>query len=866
MTPVPTASVRTGLPGFDGVEHFSLPAAEAMGAGPVSRLPHALRVLVEHLLRHGADDPATLDRVRAVTARDRTAAVPFLPHRILLQDASGLPVAADLVALQDAVLAEGGDPALVLPRLPMDLVVDHAVEVDHWGGADAADRNLAREMERHSDRYRFLRWAQTRLPGLRVFPPGSGICHQLNLETLADLVTLSDGGPPVAGFDSVLGTDSHTTMINALAVFGWGVGGIEATAAALGEPVEMRIPQVTGVRVTGALRPGVLATDVALTLTALLREHGVVQKVVEFCGPGLDALAVPDRATIANMAPEYGATMAFFPADAHTLAYLAGTGRTAEHVAFVRAYLDAQEMLRTADTADPEFDELIAFDLSEVRPTVAGPHRPEERLTLSRLPSSAPAPVAGRGEQPVRDGDIVIAAITSCTNTSNPRALVAAGLLARNAVDRGLTVPPWTKTSFAPGSRTASRLLRVTGLQEHLDRLGFHLVGHGCTTCMGNSGPLDPAVERAIADAEPSVAAVVSGNRNFEGRIHPQVGLGYLASPPLVVALALAGTVTTDLENEPLARTADGIPVHLADLWPSDAEIDQVIAGAAVTDDDGTLDELTRAWAALDHPRTHAYDWDGEAGFIRRPPFLEAGLCRPQVDDEIRGARPLLVLGDAVTTDHISPVSRIGTRSEAGRWLTGHGVPPRSLASFSARRLNHDVMRRGGFANPRLRNLLVPEHPGGFTRLLPDGEVLPVHAAAERYADRDVPLIVIAGERYGAGSARDWAAKVTRLLGVRAVVARSFERIHRTNLVAMGVLPLELPADAELDLDGDETFDLTGLRDAARPGGQAVLTVRRGGRTVAELPVRGRVDTEAEAGWLSEGGLLPKILAGARTT
>ncbi|WP_202124963.1 aconitate hydratase AcnA [Actinomadura physcomitrii] len=852
------------MPGAEGVDHFSLPTAEAQGAGPLSRLPHVLRILVEHLLRQGADDRAVLDHVRAVTARDRSATVPFLPRRIMLQDASGLPVAADLIALQDAVLARGGDRGRVQPRLPMDLIVDHAVEVDHWGAPDSAERNLAREMDRHADRYRFLRWAQTRMPGLRVFPPGSGICHQLNLEVIAQPVALSspEDGRTVAGFDSVLGTDSHTTMINALAVLGWGVGGIEATATALGEPVMMRVPEVIGVRLKGSSRPGVLATDVALTLTALLREHGVVGKVIEFCGPGLAALPVPDRATIANMAPEYGATMAFFPADAQTLSYLESTGRDARQVALARSFLVAQGMLRTAESADPEFDEVIEFDLTEVRPTVAGPRRPDERLTLSQVPATAPVPATDRNGHEVRDGDVVIAAITSCTNTANPRALAAAGLLARNAADRRLAVPPWVKTSFSPGSRAASRLLRTTGLQDHLDRLGFHVVGHGCTTCMGNSGPLDPAVEAAVVEGDLRVAAVVSGNRNFEGRIHPLARLGYLASPPLVVALALAGTVTTDLENEPLAHDDDGRPVHLADLWPSDAEIDQVIAHAN-TGPDRSLDDLIRDWEGAAPPSSPDYDWDGEAGFIRRPPFLDPGLRRPQIEDDLRGARPLLVLGDAVTTDHISPVSRISSRSEAGGWLMAQGVPARSLASFSARRLNHDVMLRGAFANPHVRNLLVPGSGGGVTRLLPDDEIMPVHAAAARYAARGVPLVVIAGERYGAGSARDWAAKATRLLGVRAVLARSFERIHRTNLVAMGVLPLELPAGVELELDGDETLDLAGVRQASRPGGLATLTVLRNGRTVAEVPLRGRVETQAEAAWLSHGGLLPKILADA---
>lgn len=858
------------LPGFGAIDFLSLPAAEAAGAGPVSRLPHSLRVLVEHLLRQGSGTARTLDLVRAVTgARSEGGTVAFLPGRILLQDASGLPVLADLIALQDAVREAGGDAERALPRLPMDLVVDHAVEVDHWGGPAARERNLARERERHADRYRFLRWSGTRLPGLRVVPPGTGICHQLNLEQLATVVTVTapSAGRPLAGFDSVLGTDSHTTMVNALSVLGWGVGGIEATAAVLGEPIDMRIPEVVGVRLTGRLQAGTLASDIALSLTARLRAHNVVHKIVEFCGPALSSLPVADRATIANMAPEYGATMAYFPADAHTLTYLRTTGRTDAHVALVRAYLEAQGMLTHQGDVEPDFDDVIEFDLSAIGSTLAGPHRPDQKLTLSQLPATVPTRATTGHLDGLTDGDVVIAAITSCTNTSNPRALVAAGLLARKAARLGIAPPPWTKTSLAPGSQAASRLLDATGLQTYLDKLGFHLVGHGCTTCMGNSGPLHATLEQQITDNGLSVAAVLSGNRNFEGRIHPQVRLSYLASPPLVVALALAGTVTVDLTTRPLTRTPDGRDVLLADLWPTEAEIDEVIASADMRELHVAARHTQTTWDGEEYPGDahRTYPWDGEAGFIRQPPFLEPALTRPLVSTDIQGARPLLILGDHVTTDHISPISRITPESPAGSWLLRRGVAPDRLTGYAARRLNHDVMVRGAFTNPRIHNLLLPRPTGGATRVMPDGEEVPIHVAATRYAERNVPVVVIAGDGYGTGSARDWAAKATRMLGVRAVIAKSFERIHRTNLVAMGILPLQLPTGFDLTLHGHETLDISGVADAVHPGGSATLRIADGTRTISWITVDSRVETATETAWLRHGGLLPKIFADATT-
>ncbi|WP_134667730.1 MULTISPECIES: aconitate hydratase AcnA [unclassified Amycolatopsis] len=832
------------LPG--GTRFFSLPAAEANGAGPLARLPYSTRVLAENVLRHENGRTVTAEHVRALARRDTAAAIPFHPERVLLQDASGIPVLADLVALAERAAGLGLDPASVAPRKRMDLVVDHALELDTAGSPLAAATNLDREYARHAGRYRFLRWAQTRFPGLRVVPPGIGICHQLNLEVLADVVTPG----PLAGFDSVVGTDSHTTMINGLSVAGWGAGGIEATAAALGEPLYLRVPEVVGVRLTGTVRPGVLATDVALTLAALLRTHGVVQRIVEFHGPGLAGLAVPDRATIANMAPEYGATMAYFPADTRTLDYLSATGRPAGPV---RDYLAAQGMLYGAE---PDYDDVIELDLATVDRTLAGPSRPHQPLRPADLYDPAAAR-PGSGDLP--DGAVVIAAITSCTITSNPRAMAAAGLLARNAVARGLAVAPWTKTSLTPGSQATADLLATAGLQPALDELGFQVAGFGCGTCMGNSGPLRPDVARQIEARDLAVSAVLSGNRNFPGRIHPDVRNAYLASPPLVVAFALAGRTTIDLDREPLGTARDGNPVLLADLWPAEADID---AAAALASPGAFSPMTTDRWQRLPHPDEENYQWEDETGTIRRPPFADAEIARPVREGDIRGARPLLVLGDGITTDHISPVSRILPDSAAGQWLAERGVAREDLGTYSSRRLNHEVMLRGGFANPRLRNELAGERPGGWTRLLPDGDLVPVHVAAAAYAERGTPAVVVAGHSYGAGSARDWAAKVTRLLGVQAVLARSFERIHRTNLVALGVLPVECP---ELGaFDGSEEFDVLGLEHGPLVNAPLTVVVRRGGRAVSEHPAVARVDTGAEDEWMRAGGLLARLLKTAQ--
>lgn len=854
MSPVDSFRCRRDLPGFTGVSYMSLPEAERAGAGPLGKLPYSLRVLADNLLRNEDGRVVTTDHILALTGA-RSVDVAFHPSRILMQDSSGLPVLGDLAAFEEAVAQRGGGHKA--KALRADLVVDHSIEVDHWASPEAAKANIEREYIRNADRYRFLRWAEERFDWLRVVPPGEGICHQLNLERLADVV-FRQATPcgEMAGCDSLLGTDSHTPMVNALGVFGWGVGGIEATAALLGQPVVMAVPAVVGVRLTGRLRPGVTATDLALSMTATLRPLGLVQCIVEYFGPGLDALSVPDRATLANMAPEYGATMGFFPADMATLAYLRATGRPPRNVDMAEAFLTVQGLLRTGEDEGLTYSRTITFELGEVEPTVAGPSRPEQRRALSEVPATAPT---AKGSGAIDHGSVAIAAITSCTNTSNPKMLVTAGLLARNAVAKGLQAAPWVKTSFAPGSRAAADVLVQSGLQTSLDALGFNLVGFGCTTCMGNSGALDPKVTAAITEGGLSAAAVISGNRNFEGRVHPLCKLAYLASPPLVVAYAIAGTVQRDLSTQAVGADRHGTPVMLSDIWPSDDDVAAALAAVK------HAQPLT-AEAADSHQRWHqiqpsqdkAYDWEREAGFIRRPPFLEQEVIRPLANQDILGARALVLLGDDITTDHISPVARILPGSEAARWLDSFDVPASAYTSYSARRLNHDVMIRGGFANPELANALAKRR-GGFTTVLPDNRPTSIFDAAKTYVERGVPMIVLGGARYGGGSARDWAAKVTRLLGISAVIAESFERIHRTNLAAMGVLPLQISRQDRLRLTGSETFDITGLGAGLKPGDGVTMTVH--GRDGSyEAPLICRLETQAEREWIAAGGILPFVL------
>ncbi len=866
--------------------YCSLAAAAAAGIGDVARLPFSLKVLLENLLRHEDGVVVTADDIRALATWGATRRggrdIAFHPGRVLMQDSAGLPALADLAALRDALRRLGGDPARAEPLIPADLVVDHSVEVDFAGSADALARNMAAELARNGERYAFLRWAGQAFRGLRIVPPGNGICHQVNLEFLAPVVACRGEDEAALAFpDTLLGTDSHTTMVNALGVLGWGCGGIEAAAALLGQPVSLRIPEVVGVRLTGRLPPGAGATDLVLTLTAALRRRSLVQKFVEFCGPGLEALSLPDRATLANMAPEYGATVGFFPIDLMTIQYLRATGRAAGQVALVEAYARAQGLWREAEAAEPLFTETVELDLGAVEPAVAGPRRPQDRLPLREVPGSIAAAlaaekndaaprrqaVAGR-DFALADGDIAIAAITSCTNTSNPAAMLAAGLLARNAARRGLAVKPWVKASLAPGSRIVADYLAATGLQASLDALGFALVGFGCTTCMGNSGPLAPEIDAAIEAGGLVLGAVLSGNRNFEGRIHRRCRVTYLASPALVVAYALAGTLRIDLTREALGADAAGRPVGLAEIWPSPEEVAALLPAAS----DPQLYRRRYAeafagdagWNALPAPVGALFPWDPASLYIRRPPFLDnAERAAPALAD-IAEARILALLGDGVTTDHISPVGAIPPEGPAGRYLMAGGVAPRDFNSFSGRRLNHDVMVRGAFSNPRLRNEMVPGKRGGVTRLWPEGGTVPIVAAAEAYAAAGAPLVIVAGKEYGAGSARDWAAKGTRLLGVRAVIAESFERIHRANLVGMGVLPLQFPDGVTrktLRLEGSERVTLSGIAEW-QPGAPILARLRRADGAEEELALTCRLDTAYELAYYRNGGILETVLRG----
>jgi aconitate hydratase len=854
------------------------PLASAAAPDALDRLPFTLRVLLENLLRHEDGRVVGRDAVEALVAWDPRAAssreIAFHPGRVLLQDFTGVPAIVDLAALREAVAALGGDPARVRPRVPADLVIDHSVQVDAFGTAASLVRNTTLEVARNRERYAFLRWGQQAFEGLRVVPPGTGICHQVNLEYLASVVRLEGD---VAFPDTLVGTDSHTTMVNGLGVLGWGVGGIEAEAALLGQPLTMRLPEVVGVELVGVLREGVTATDLVLAVTERLRRQKVVGKLVELFGAGLSSLTLPDRATLANMAPEYGATCGFFPVDDETLAYLRFTGRAPEHVALVEAYCKAQRLFRTDATPPPSYSEVVRVDLAAVEPSVAGPRRPQDRVPLAAVRTTL-RDVAGEGaprrsadvaiggaRHTLADGAVVIAAITSCTNTSNPAVMLAAGLLAKKAVERGLSTRPWVKTSLAPGSQVVPAYLDAAGVAPYLDALGFHLVGFGCTTCIGNSGPLPGSIGAAIRAERLSVAAVLSGNRNFEGRIHPSVRLAYLASPPLVVAFAIAGTVDVDLVTEPLGHDPNGEPVFLRDVWPTDAEVRAAIERAVRPEQFrrvyAGVSEGDAAWRALPVPAGPAYAWDEASTFVRRPPFLEGIGATPAPLAPIRGARVLALLGDSVTTDHISPAGSIAKGGPAARWLDEHGVAPADYGSYGARRGNHEVMVRGTFASLRLRNHLV-DREGGFTRHLPSGEELSIFDAAERYRAEGVPLVVVAGAEYGAGSSRDWAAKGARLLGVRAVLAQSFERIHRSNLVGMGVLPLELARGegaASLGLDGTEVVDVEGLEGALTPGERLVVRARRAGFERAfEVTLRAEGGNEVDV--LVHGGILPFVV------
>ncbi len=873
------------------VRYYRLGALEEQGLGRVSRLPFSIKVMLEQALRQCDEFTITSDDVRRLAAWDRHHAqpveVPFKPARVILQDFSGVPCLVDLAAMRSALARLGGDPSKVNPQVPVDMVIDHSLQVDFYGAPDAFLRNLQKEFERNNERYRFAKWGQNAFRNFRVVPPGTGIVHQVNLEYLARVTVLKDG---LAYPDTLVGTDSHTTMINGLGVVGWGVGGIEAEAVMVGQPLYIVMPQVIGFKLYGELREGVTATDLTLTVVQMLRKKGVVEKFVEFYGPGLSNMSLADRATIANMAPEYGATMGFFPIDAETLRYLRETGR-AEAAALTEAYAKAQGLFRTDDTPDPIFTDTLELDLSTVEPSLAGPKRPQDRVPLSQVKqqfrAALTAPTKDRGfglsetelhnrasvqlnggaPLELTHGAVVIAAITSCTNTSNPSVMIGAGLLAKKAVERGLRVPPYVKTSLAPGSRVVTEYLREAGLLQPLEALGFHVVGYGCTTCIGNSGPLPEGVARALGESNIVSVAVLSGNRNFEGRVHPQVKANYLASPPLVVAYALAGRADVDLLHEPLGYDQDGQPVYLREIWPSQQEISQVMRAHIRPEmfarqyRDVFLG--TEEWRAIGGVEGELYPWDWHSTYIQEPPYFDGFTLVPPPVRSIVGARVLGLFGDSITTDHISPAGDIPLDSPAGRWLREHGVDKADFNQYGARRGNHHVMMRGTFANIRLKNLLVPGVEGGVTRHWPDGAVMSVFDAAMCYQEEGVPLIVLAGKEYGTGSSRDWAAKGTALLGVRAVIAESYERIHRNNLVGMGVLPLQF-VDGQsweaLGIRGDEVFDIQ-LPDTLEP--RQLITVRvtpTDSRAPFEFVARSRLDTPVEVHYYVNGGILPAVL------
>ncbi len=862
------------------------------GVADLARVPYSIKLLLENLLRHEDGVAVKAEDVEALARHETGGAareIAYSPARILLQDFTGVPCIVDLASMRDAIEALGGDASRINPLVPVDLVIDHSVVVDIYARRDALQVNTTLEYERNAERYRFLRWGQQAFSNMRVVPPGTGICHQVNLEYLTSVVFTDSEG--AAYPDTVVGTDSHTPMVNGLGVLAWGVGGIEAEAAMLGQPISMLVPPVVGLRLTGELPEGTTATDLVLTVAELLRNHNVVGKFVECYGPGVAKVPLENRATIGNMSPEYGSTATIFPIDSETLRYLRLTGRPEELCKLVEAYAKHQGLWHD-ETAEPTYSERIALDLSSIEPSLAGPSRPQDRVPLRRskamfaeaLPRSLPEPTAasaglggpaGNARAHVRladgaefdleHGHVVIAAITSCTNTSNPQVMIAAGLVAKRAIELGLSSKPWVKTSLAPGSRVVMDYLERAGLVPYLEKLGFGLVGFGCTTCIGNSGPLLSEISEAINARGLACAAVLSGNRNFEGRIHPDVRMNYLASPPLVVAYALAGTMNLDLATEALGVSDDGRPVLLADVWPSSQEVAQVLEQAvgaemfrreyahATTGDEN--------WQSLAVPTGQRYAWDRQSTYVQRPPFLEAMKAQPEPVTDVTGARVLAVLGDSVTTDHISPAGSIRPSSPAGLWLQGHGVAVAEFNSYGARRGNHEVMIRGTFANPRIRNHLVPGTEGGVTVHLPDGDQTTIFEAAVRYRSEGVPLVVIAGKEYGSGSSRDWAAKGPALLGVRAVIAESFERIHRSNLIGMGVLPLQFAPgeNAELlGLTGRESIELTGLSGASV--GELVgleLTVRADDRS---FKVVLRVDTPGEAGYLWHGGILPFVV------
>ncbi len=862
------------------LDYFNL-TAEVKGLGNINRLPFSLKILLENLLRHEDGEAVTAEDIEAMVnwepKKPPEREIAFTPARVLLQDFTGVPAVVDLAVMRDAMAEMGGDPSKINPLVPAELVIDHSVQVDSFGRPDSFQLNVEREFERNRERYAFLRWGQSAFHNFRVVPPATGIVHQVNLEYLARVVFESEvEGRLIAYPDSLVGLDSHTTMINGLGVLGWGVGGIEAEAAMLGQPISLLIPQVVGVKLFGALPEGTTATDLVLTITQLLREKGVVGKLVEFYGPGIGQLSLADRATLGNMSPEYGATCAIFPIDSETLEYLKFTARSPEQIALVETYAKAQGLFHTPDSPEAEYSDTLELEMGTVEPSLAGPRRPQDRIPLRRSKEAFAeslkamtngAPSGNEGEGELSHGAVVIAAITSCTNTSNPSVMVAAGLLAKSAVERGLQSRPWVKTSLAPGSKVVTEYLEEAGLLSPLNQLGFHLVGYGCTTCIGNSGPLAEPILDAIQEHNLVVCSVLSGNRNFEGRIHRHVRASYLASPPLVVAYALAGRMDIDLYNQPLGQDRDGNDVYLHELWPSQEEIRATLRRAVKSEmfsrkyaDVYSGDER---WRALPVPEGDRYAWNDSSTYIKQPSFFENMPPDPPPLKDIQGMRVLAMLGDSVTTDHISPAGSIPKEGPAGSYLISCGVSPEDFNSFGSRRGNHEVMMRGTFGNLRLRNLLVPGTEGGYTLHPSSPEPLSIYDAAMKYREEGVPLLVIAGKEYGSGSSRDWAAKGTVLLGVKAVLVESFERIHRSNLIGMGVLPLQFEKGQNretLGLTGMETYDLLGLEDGLQPAGK--LTLRAVADNGAEkiFPVITRIDTPNELAYYRHGGILQYVL------
>ena len=876
---------RTLNVGGKEFEYFSFKAAEEAGLGDISKLPHTLKVLLENLLRYEDGRTVTVDDIKAMVGwlkeKKSTQEIAYRPARVLMQDFTGVPAVVDLAAMRDAMSAMGGDPDKINPLSTCNLVIDHSVMIDESGTKNAMAHNIEKEFSRNGERYTFLKWGQSAFDNFTVVPPGTGICHQVNLEFLAKTVwTQEENGRTIAMPDTLVGTDSHTTMVNGMAVLGWGVGGIEAEAAMLGQPVSMVIPEVVGFKLTGSPKEGTTATDLVLRVVEMLRAHGVVGKFVEFYGSALDELSLADKATIANMAPEYGATCGYFPVDAEVLKYMELTGRDRGDLALVEAYAKEQGLWRDANTPEAEYTSTLELDISTIVPAISGPKRPQDRIDLTESASAfdttlktlagvdAPRSVSVEGaDYSMDDGHVVIASITSCTNTSNPAVLIAAGLLARNAVAKGLSAKPWVKTSLAPGSQVVADYLDKADLQGDLDALGFNIVAFGCTTCIGNSGPLAAPIAAAIEEEDLTVTAVLSGNRNFEGRISPHVKANYLASPPLVVAYAIAGTMTSDLYNDPLGQDQDGNDVYLKDIWPSNKEVSDTMMASLTREmfekRYGNVYEGPKEWQAIPQSGGTIYDWPEGSTYVKNPPYFENMGPDPRAAEDVRGARPLMILGDSITTDHISPAGAIKKDSPAGQYLLEYQVRPEDFNSYGARRGNHEVMMRGTFANIRIKNEMVPDTEGGFSKHYPSGDDGRVFDIAMRYKEEGTPLVVFGGKEYGTGSSRDWAAKGSALLGVQAVITESFERIHRANLVFMGILPLVFKGDVtrkSLKLDGSEVVDLTGIESGIKPGMDVQCKITRIDGSTEEVALHCRIDTLDEVDYYLHGGILQYVL------